>query len=486
MSTSKDKQETKQSHLHFQMWDKYLNRLNTLWSVGTHERIPHSESVVPEPSSLKEKLLFALKKFILRTVQPVIDQLSLRQDHMLDAQKEFNAGVVQSLNGLVDLVDEDMKNVRKEVFDQFQIFQKNLDSFQKNLDSFQKNMDSSQKNMDSSQKNMDSFQKNMDSFQKNMDSFQKHFDALQSFIDDRMEQIEPRIDAFDSVIWTFDRRKEALEIDHILLNEKFNQLLDALRKERPENIEAKQPTLPERERQEDYKYFVFENLHRGDEREIKRRLEDYVQYYEDCSSVLDIGCARGEFLELLEDHQLKGYGIDINRTMIHYCQKKGLQAQEGDALSHLEALPDNSLDGIFVAHLVEHFKIEDLQRLLHLCFAKLQSHKYLILETPNPQSLYTLSHHFYKDLSHRNPLDPEAFLHLVNSAGFEEARIEPKNPFPKGMPHAKLLKELDVANVADESLRNQFDDLNQNIRQLNDIVYGYLDYAIVAPKVRKF
>ena len=437
MKTSQENQETKQSHLHFQMWDKHLNRLNTLWSVEHHESIPHSESVVPEPSSLKEKILFRLKKFILRTVQPVVDQLSLRQDHMLDAQREYNAAVVQSLNGFVDLVDEDMKSVRQEVSDHLQ-------------------------------------------------RFQDHLDSIQSYIDNRVQQIEPRIDAFETVIWTFDRRKEALEIDHILLNNKFEQLLRALAKNEPGSPDTEKASLPEQGHDNDYRYLVFENLHRGDERDIKQRLKDYVQFYEGGKSVLDIGCARGEFLELLQEHAIKANGIDINQTMVEYCRKKGLHVEESDALSHLAALPDNSLDGIFVGHLVEHFTVEELQRFLHLCFAKLQSHKYLILETPNPQSLYTLSHHFYKDLSHRNPLDPEALLHLVKSAGFEDARIEPKNPFPAGMPRASLLKELDISPITDEQLRVRLDVLNQNIRQLNDIIYGYLDYAIITPKVRKF
>ena len=465
MNTSKDQQETTQSHLYFQMWDKYLNRLNTLWSVEHHEATPHSKSVVPEPSSLKEKLLFGLKKFILRTVQPVVDQLSLRQDHMLNAQREFNAGVVQTLNGLVELVDEEMKKVRKETAAQLQIFQDNLNAFQGN---------------------MDAFQGNMDAFQGNMNEFQKHFDTLQSFIDNRMEQIEPRIDTFETIIWTFDRRKEALEIDHILLNEKFEQLLKALPASSHSSPETEEVTIPEQGHHKDYEYLVFENLHRGDERDIKERLRDYIQYYENGDPVLDIGCARGEFLELLNEHKIEAYGIDINKTMVAYCEKKGLHAEYGDALVHLETLPDNSLDGIFIGHLVEHFSVEDLQKLLHLCFSKLRTHKYLILETPNPQSLYTLSHHFYKDLSHRNPLDPEALLHLVKSTGFEDARLEFKNPFPAGMPRASLLKELDVSETTDESLHAQFSAVNHNMRQLNQLIYGSLDYAIISPKIRKF
>ncbi|PID58010.1 hypothetical protein CSB45_04795 [candidate division KSB3 bacterium] len=458
MSASQDRQHTQQSHLHFQMWDTYLNRLNTLWSVEYHDAPLHSERVAAKPSSLKEKILSPVKKFIVRTVQPLIEHVGLRQDRMLDAQREFNAATVQSVNGLVELIDEDLKSIRQEVSAQFQTFQQSLDTFQLNLEAFQQKLD----------------------------MFQEHFERLQSFIDNRLEQIEPRIEAFDTAIWTFERRKEALEIDHILLNQKLGQLADAFQQQLSESDACShlQQVLSDKERQDDYRYLVFENLHRGDERDIQRRLTGYMQYYENCSAVLDVGCGRGEFLELLTEHQIESYGIDTNRTMVHYCRHKGLQAQEADVISHLEALPDDSLGGIFIAHLVEHLTLDELQQVLRLCFAKLQPHKYLILETPNPQSLYTLSHHFYKDLSHRNPLDPEALLHLVNSSGFEEARIEVKNPFPDGISHAKLLQKTKVEQLNDRALQEYFETLNQNMQQLNDIIYGYLDYAIISRKIR--
>ena len=240
--------------------------------------------------------------------------------------------------------------------------------------------------------------------------------------------------------------------------------------------------LPAKERQEDYTYVVFENIHRGDEQTIKTRMQGYLSYFEHCSNVLDIGCARGEFLELLKEHHIQGYGIDVNHTMVEYCQKKGLEAKKADAISHLQSLPSNSLDGIFLVHLVEHFSIHDLHVLLQLCFDKLQQHHYLVIETPNPRSLYAFSQYFYKDLSHDKPLHPEALQHLVKTVGFQQVQIEDKHPFP-----AKTsLQELDVTRVSDETLRSQLEKINQNIRQLNTLIYGYLDYAVIAKKVKLF
>lgn len=492
MRNSTEQQAPKRTHFQFQMWDKYLNILNTTWnldppslsgseeevserSAGDEQPLSWSQQVhnlnqtwhipptleLPAPSSFMGKLLFPLKKFILRSIQPAIDKMMMQQNEFnakivqtfnsLEAQRQFNSRIVTTLNGLVELSNSELERLRDEVSQHLQHFQSQFDAFQSQFDTFQSQFD----------------------------AFQSHLDTLQSHIDNRLEQIEPHLDAFELMIWTFDRRKEALEIEQILLSQKLQHLLAIIRPETPHLSESQIRELPAPERQQDYEYFVFENLHRGDERAIKQRMEEYVRYFKSCSHVLDIGCARGEFLELLKEHDIEGYGIDPNQLMVQYCQKKGLPVEEADALSHLNSLSDDSLDGIFVAHLVEHFTLHDLQRLLQQCFEKLSHHKYFIIETPNPRSLYTLSQHFYKDLSHDKPLHPDALQYLVKAAGFQEVRIEYKNPFSP----EKSLQELDVTGISDETLRSQMGKINRNIRQLNELVFGSLDYAIIAKKV---
>ena len=141
---------------------------------------------------------------------------------------------------------------------------------------------------------------------------------------------------------------------------------------------------------------------------------------------------------------------------------------------------------MFAAHVVEHLSLTQLQQFFTLCREKLQPHTYVIVETPNPQSLYTLSQHFYKDMSHEKPLDPGALLHLIKTLGFQEARIELKNPFPNNIPYAHLLQEVDLSALPDAAFRPTVETFNANIRQLNALVYGYLDYAIIAQKLQLF
>ncbi len=490
-----NEQKTKPSHLQFQMWDKHLTLLNKIWDLETtiaslstqiepeqpethfHTTLWNqhlltlnqtwhvpSTLVLSPPSSLLGKLLSPVKKLILRWIQPSIDVLIQQQNdynsqvvqtcngivdavnndaiRKLKAQRELNAKLIQSFNGFVELVSSELERLRRELYH-----------------------------------HLDKFQSYLDEFQSHLNEFQSHLNKSQVHFDSRLEQIVPRVDELQMIVWTFDRRKEALEIDQILLNQKLEQVLSIVRDQEQQPADEKTDAkLPDQERQHDYQYLLFENIHRGDEATVKKRQADYVAYFQNCAHVLDIGCGRGEFLELLRESDIPGYGVEMNQTMVHHCRQKGLNVEEGDIFSHLQSLPDNSLDGIFIAQVVEHYALKELHHLLKLCFDKLQHQKYVVVETQNPRSLYALSQHFYKDLSHAKPLHPDGLQHLIKTIGFQDAHVEYKTLWEP------RFQELDTTNVSDEALRSHIFVLNKNIRQLNDLIYGYVDYAIIARK----
>lgn len=490
MSSSPEQQAPQLSHFQFQMWDKYLTVLNAIWNLDppassdSLEEQPLSWSrqvhalnqtwhvpstlELPPPSSFKGKILFPFKKLLLRLIQPALDKIVTQQNEFhakvvqtfnsLEAQRQFNARTVATLNGLVDLTNAELQRLRDEVSQHLQRFQAQFDMFQAQFDTFQAHLN----------------------------TVQAHIDTLQSHLDNRLEQIEPRIDAFEMMVWTFDRRKEALEIEQVLFNQKLEQLYSLLRKPAAEVTQEQAASLPSSERQEDYHYFLFQNVHRGNERVVKNWLKDYVPYFEQCAPVLDIGCGRGEFLEVLREHRIEAYGIDSNQIMVRYCREKALQAQEANILDHLESLSDNSLGGIFAAHVVEHLPPRELQRFLQLCFDKLQYHKYLVLETPNPRSLYMLSQIFYQDLSHQRPLDPNAVYSMLTAVGFQDIQTEGKAPFPQGDFHGQRLQKLELTPISNNALHSQLEILNEDIEQLNELIYGYLNYAMAAKKIKMF
>ncbi len=77
----------------------------------------------------------------------------------------------------------------------------------------------------------------------------------------------------------------------------------------------------------DTNYFLFEERFRGSREEIKQRQLAFLPYFENCSNVLDIGCGRGEFLEILHDHNIGGFGIDIDPDMVAYCTSRQFEGR---------------------------------------------------------------------------------------------------------------------------------------------------------------
>ena len=224
-------------------------------------------------------------------------------------------------------------------------------------------------------------------------------------------------------------------------------------------------------------YVRFEELHRGSEEAVKWKQKNFLSYFKDRGPVLDIGCGRGEFLELLKEAGIPASGVDTNQEMVRQCRAKGLEAVHQDGLVHLRGLPDQSLGGIFLSQVIEHLEPEALRELVRVSFAKLRPGGILLAETINPQCLSTFSGAFYLDLSHKNPIHPEAARYLWESFGFRQMELLYVSPFPEEMKLKEMVRREDDS-YEDELARI----LNENVRSLNALIYGFQDYAVVGYK----
>lgn len=227
-------------------------------------------------------------------------------------------------------------------------------------------------------------------------------------------------------------------------------------------------------------YFYFEERFRGSEEVIKGRLAKYARYFEGKRNALDIGCGRGEFLEILKGKGIDAYGIDANRDMVLRCNEKSLKAEVADAVEHLEKLSDGSLGGVFMSHVAEHFEPESLARLIRLCHEKIGNGAYFVCETLNPQSIISLIS-FYLDLTHVKPVHPETMRFLCQWAGFTNADIELINPVPS----VDRLKKIGFGRDFKKSelnLKGAIEVLNHNIELLNQRFFGPLEYYVAAKK----
>jgi SAM-dependent methyltransferase len=226
-----------------------------------------------------------------------------------------------------------------------------------------------------------------------------------------------------------------------------------------------------------YKYVGFEDRFRGSREAIRERLESYVPLFAGQDTVLDVGCGRGEFLDLLVSHQIAARGIDLNHEMAEACRSRGLDVTEADAVGYLSALDDGSLGGIFSAQVVEHLEPAYLLRFLELCFHKLRPRGRLVLETLNPACWVAFFDSYIRDITHVWPLHPETLKYLVVASGFTSARIEFRSPVP---PEDKLQAFAAPANAA--PLAELAEAFNANVEKLNARMFTYLDYAVIGDK----
>ena len=223
-------------------------------------------------------------------------------------------------------------------------------------------------------------------------------------------------------------------------------------------------------------YFVFEERFRGPRAAIKQRQSAFLEYFEGCKNVLDIGCGRGEFLELLRENGIEAEGADMDEDMVKYCTSKGLEVTRADAISFLEGLEDKSLDGIFLDQVVEHLEPAYLVKMLELCYKKLNYGYNIVVETVNPLSLTSFAN-FYIDMTHKRPMHPETLRYLLASVNFRDLDTKFFSPVPDD----QRLKRLHIENGS--NIENDIKEVyNYNINLLNNILYGSQDYMICGKK----
>ncbi|RMD88121.1 MAG: class I SAM-dependent methyltransferase [Candidatus Dadabacteria bacterium] len=235
-----------------------------------------------------------------------------------------------------------------------------------------------------------------------------------------------------------------------------------------------------KEQAQDYTYLMLENRYRGSEEEIKDRMKFYLSYLKSAYNlhtlpVLDIGCGRGELLELLRENGIEGVGIDIDKAMVEMCRDKGLKVENADCLDYLMNLKDNSLSAVIALQVIEHLEVGKLKRLISLSIEKVRDGGAVIFETINTDSLVALGRNYFKDPTHVFPLHPDTMRFIMEGAGLKVKDVIPLSPFGK----EASLQEIEVGDFATPRWSYAIELLNRNIRRLNSLLYGHQDYCII-------
>lgn len=299
--------------------------------------------------------------------------------------------------------------------------------------------------------------------------------AQVSATDTRLQAMDEHVSATDTHLQAMDERH--LRDDCYLKNDLAQQkrlitlFLEEARQRLPErfNQDQLQTLVNEEQHLLDAFYVAFEDQFRGSSKDIIDRLKVYLPLIAEAkigkqdSPILDVGCGRGEWLELLQKNGYTAQGLDINRVMIDQCRARGLQVVEGDIISFLQFLPDASLGAVTGFHIIEHLPFEVLMKLVDETVRVLKPGGLLIFETPNTRNILVGSGDFYRDPTHRSPIHPDTISFIAESKGLARSEVY-------------FTEEKNDSLTFIKSSEKRFD-------TLNDYVNISRDYAMVAYKL---
>ncbi len=206
-------------------------------------------------------------------------------------------------------------------------------------------------------------------------------------------------------------------------------------------------------------YSLFEERFRGSPEDVSRKQRSYLPFLAGAPGpVLDVGCGRGEFLDLLREAGLPASGVEVNPIGAAECRSRGLDVVEGDGLAFLAGRPGGSLGAVVALQVVEHWTPEGVFAFLREARRALAPGGLLVAETINTDSLSAWKA-FFLDPSHVRPVPPEALRFLAQAAGFADVRIELLSPLP---------------------LEERLEESSANDVKLNGLLFGPQDYAVLA------
>mgnify|MGYP001186679426 CR=1 FL=1 len=171
-------------------------------------------------------------------------------------------------------------------------------------------------------------------------------------------------------------------------------------------------------------YLEFENKFRGEREKIFNLFRSYeplidiVIANDSSPSLLDIGCGRGEWLELCKTKFEESIGIESDYSMLKMCLDNGLNVIDGDAVEKISEFESASISVITIFHLIEHLEYNQLRRLIYECQRVLKDDGVLIMETPSIDNLIVSTKLFYIDPTHINPINPDFISFHLEKAGF--------------------------------------------------------------------
>lgn len=320
-----------------------------------------------------------------------------------------------------------------------------------------------------------------------LDSMSESLNELESSMSDSLKEVKSSMcDSVNGIKNSYDELKKSLSNEVLAIESKFQELENSLASMQQHAIKQQESfNRIERDLQHIQKfqqeidnerkplnpafYFEFENLNRGKREEILERQKVYLPILKGCAEkfgqeakFIDLGCGRGELLEISYFSGIDMEGFDQNAIMISHCRSLGLKASEGDLMEKLSHFTDNTLAGVTALQVIEHLSYAQISSMLTLTREKLRPGGCVILETINPLSVYAMRY-FYMDPTHRQPVPDKTCEFLLKIHGF----VNIETLFLTPVQQDPALESLDA---------------DGRLTPLRDLIFGYQDYAVIGMK----
>jgi O-antigen chain-terminating methyltransferase len=419
----------------------YLKYLNNYYDII-------SAHAISQKKYKKDNVIRRIKDFIYR---PIIHRLT---NSLLCNQREFNSYLVRFLNQLANHVDtrddqvaDKLMDVEKKFDELFnEIINKvlvirNMEMVER-IDILFSKLDQEIINIDVNQRNI------WKDLEKVQETQAKIYESLNKLNQDILLQ-----------------RKGLTE-----LNSQLN---------RPDYLMTIKSELEKPESLSPGEYFKFEESFRGNSREISKKQSRYLPYFRNCKRVLDIGCGKGDFLQLLKNNGIGAFGVDSNQEMVSYCRGKRLEVIKEDAFHYLHSIKDASLDGIFACQFIEHLQPDKFEHFIQIGHRKLEPNSFMIVETINPACSYAFLNTFILDLTHTRAIHPLALKFLFQLAGFKEV----ETIFISAIPSEMKLKEISIPEQLDTKYKRWLSIFNRNVDRVNKLFLSHQEYAVIGKKL---
>lgn len=273
----------------------------------------------------------------------------------------------------------------------------------------------------------------------------------------------------------------------------------------------------------DPRYLLLENRYRGSQTDIRNRLQGYVALYKDMytdmhanmhtdmhksvpsrvtpsqsaseitamseitatsemtatskisAPVLEIGAGRGELQLLFKEVGINSFGVDLDAAMVEEAHAQSANVKLADGLEVLRQAAPQSLAGVIAIQVLEHLPVDILRELLRLTKEKVMPGGRAVFETINPRSLLALSSNYFRDLTHVFPLHPDTLGFEMELAGLSVVETRYLSPVSK----EAQLREIPIPEDAPPRFVTALEGVNRAFDQLNELIYGYQDYALV-------